>query len=1081
MDRHVAAEAAESAALGDLLNSHVLIEWQRTARQVPDESVLAFNHHVLFDYAVERVYLRGITAISERLAEDPQLILFARPSLVMHFQHLWDSDSERRSFWEATLDAASNPRVRETAKLVGPGVAAERAESISDLEPLLEARESADPDRRNAADATLLQLVRSLLPGAGGQRPISGPDAGPWASLLERVSRQFTRTAAIAVATTIDSHAVQQTAATDEQRQQLGAAARRLLVFAWEDSPRNSSLVRAALAAVCRYFDTDQDASSSLIRRALKREHLLRHGYEELRVLGEAVPTLVKFDRALMRDLYSRAFAAEVTDKSATSFGGVVMPLGSNVAQDYSLGLYVLGKNFPAFLRAAPAHALGAVVRVMRARARHKAPTASRAQVVEFGFGGVPARVRQDRSSVWASSLAHSGDDATKLLGALLSRLRSLAEREGSRPRLRRWVHAIARHNELAVIWSRLMRLGAQFPNTLGAELKPLIFAKPILEGQDTNKMARELITALAASLTDEEREEFERIVLAIDEPEGGESFWRPHTRARLLHCLAPWRPRSVQALELVAELEAIGVPDDRDVLGGVRMRRLHHSDDENLSAQGVPLEHPANRALLDLVAPVESVSGAADRSKPDSAPPHGALGALQSLHRSLSTAEEEGVHPVLRVHARDALLKAADELSALSTVTCTEALGSLVRLLLLEGAQDERPRLDEDAEPIDDIPSLVSYAPRGRAAAGLLRLAWDASCSDSAVLETVNTLSADPVARVRLSVAADLCMLVHSTPDRMWSLIERRTSVEESPGVLGAVAQTVGRVWSSDPVRAASTVVALSLRLEQHEGAVHAREACVSILAKIYVWSGEKVARERLLAIASAPLAHPAEARHLARAFHHGMLTQGPLDPPDPEDELTRGRCIEIFSAIVSAAGPEFRKLIAENLPEPGPERVQRGGQLRALAEVLDTAASEVFFASGAYKGGENPPTAGQQRRFYRELSPVLAELALIGVPRLAHHILEVLEQMLPFDPVGVFAHIAATVRAASQAGYQYDHMGEDLLVRLVERYLADHRAVFQEDEQARAALLEVLDIFVSAGSTSAQRLAYSLGDIFR
>jgi hypothetical protein len=52
---------------------------------------------------------------------------------------------------------------------------------------------------------------------------------------------------------------------------------------------------------------------------------------------------------------------------------------------------------------------------------------------------------------------------------------------------------------------------------------------------------------------------------------------------------------------------------------------------------------------------------------------------------------------------------------------------------------------------------------------------------------------------------------------------------------------------------------------------------------------------------------------------------------------------------------------------------------------------------------------------------------------------------------------------------------------VKLVERYLAEHRALFREDAACRQALLEMLDIFVKAGWPAARQLTYRLDEVFR
>ncbi len=58
---------------------------------------------------------------------------------------------------------------------------------------------------------------------------------------------------------------------------------------------------------------------------------------------------------------------------------------------------------------------------------------------------------------------------------------------------------------------------------------------------------------------------------------------------------------------------------------------------------------------------------------------------------------------------------------------------------------------------------------------------------------------------------------------------------------------------------------------------------------------------------------------------------------------------------------------------------------------------------------------------------------------------------------------------------------MAEDVLIRIVRRYLADHREIFQSDEEAQKHLIGVLDTFLAAGSEDARRLVYGLDQIFR
>ncbi len=130
----------------DLLTNNVLAEWRPTTGPGSRPHRLGFSHHLLFDYAVARVVLpEDSGAFMERLAAQPHLGLIVRPSLEIHFRHVWEN---RQAFWDLVMRIIAHPHIREFVKLIGPGVAAIETRVLEDLEPLAEACDAPDPERR---------------------------------------------------------------------------------------------------------------------------------------------------------------------------------------------------------------------------------------------------------------------------------------------------------------------------------------------------------------------------------------------------------------------------------------------------------------------------------------------------------------------------------------------------------------------------------------------------------------------------------------------------------------------------------------------------------------------------------------------------------------------------------------------------------------------------------------------------------------------------------------------------------------------------------------------------------------------
>jgi hypothetical protein len=176
-----------------LLSAHVFREWQSAPDAAVERYVVTFSHHILLDYAIARVLLRGDPrGFVGRLASDREFIVFARPSVGFHFQHLWTSEpqgSQHRQFWKATFDVQATSAVPELAKLVGPTVAVDLATSVEEFRPLLDGLQDPTDGTRVIGAQALAYVVGAImtLKRIRGSLPML-----PWADLLESVTQSLT-------------------------------------------------------------------------------------------------------------------------------------------------------------------------------------------------------------------------------------------------------------------------------------------------------------------------------------------------------------------------------------------------------------------------------------------------------------------------------------------------------------------------------------------------------------------------------------------------------------------------------------------------------------------------------------------------------------------------------------------------------------------------------------------------------------------------------------------------------------------------------------------------------------------------
>ena len=773
----VLGDSASSLSLKQVLKDHVLIEWQASSTARPDRYTLTFSHHVLFDYAVARLILRlGQQTPVECLEEDKELVLAIRPSLVLHFQHLWSSEEDRASFWDLLFQVLSSPAIPEIGKLIGSSVAAESITQFSDCEPLLRKLEDTDPESNEIADRAFSHLVGSLLAAPPTQnRPLTGDDAPPWCKLLERCTRLLRLPVARTVCWLLVSICEHPEQLTPEQLDDAGITARRLLDFFWTQDPPNQWLVTRALEAVCRTFESDPETSAALLRKCLEKEHLETFGFQEMYWLAQEVGRLIPLDAELIGDIYRTVFTYKENREIQTSIGNSrILPLTSTASQDYQMARYQLARVYPEFLQNAPAQATSALVGVIAAYVEEEHRPRELIEQ-QFDFNGQEAILRTDYSEIWDSD-TYRNDEALEMLDVFdkyLQKLSQKSERERERQDL---IDIIVLENRLAILWRHLLIRGAETPHTLGHEIRYLAWAMPILTSYDTTTVVGNFIAAIFNTLSSGDRERIERAILSIPDWAGEERREAAeYIRNRLLGCLPQDVTLTEEAKQLLQELTERGdTPKNEPLFSSTGVTFSPFGEREFLANQGVPVDEESNRRIQELEESVKRFGETYRNSIPEAEEIKAIIPNLRSLQEALVTADEKGVHPKQRDYAWGYLAEACEQIAKLKTLSCEDEAGSFAKQVLLQASEYPDPvHRPESDEQFDDYPAWGSPAARIDAAQGLMQLTHHPSCLDENLLNAIERLSRDDVPAVRYQIATYLLSLYQTAPNLMWDIIE--------------------------------------------------------------------------------------------------------------------------------------------------------------------------------------------------------------------------------------------------------------------------------------------------------------------
>jgi hypothetical protein len=331
-----------------------------------------------------------------------------------------------------------------------------------------------------------------------------------------------------------------------------------------------------------------------------------------------------------------------------------------------------------------------------------------------------------------------------------------------------------------------------------------------------------------------------------------------------------------------------------------------------------------------------------------------------------------------------------------------------------------------------------------------------------------------------------------------MWQIIERRCHEEKNRGVLQGLLPPIRHLGSRDGPRVAELSKAIFLKIEDGDGSEKVREMCTSIFTGLFLWQDNQIAEEMLSLIADQLNMFHREAQRII-SYLREYLTIGSITVADSLEEKVRQKAFFLVNKILQSVLISLQSLEAEHKKIPYTNWSEHEQQtVKDLAHVADGVAMALYFASGAfddknilseYKTNDQKPnkcTAATlgirgKERFLNEADLILDGLSTLGFPHLAHKLLETLVFLVDVDPKKVLLKVGQVIRSSKFGSYQYDSLGADLIVRFIERFLAEYRYVLREDETCRRVLVEILDTFVQAGWTSARRLTYRMEEIFR
>lgn len=1075
----------EEAAVDDLLTAGVLV--------LANQRV-AFSHHVLFDFAAGTYLLPWDKPqeLAQCVAGDPALGLLLGPAMRFALDLVWhDAPRGRAPIWRLVADLNRCSPLDPVMLSIAIRTAVERVERPEDVEWLCDAV-AAEHDTR-AAGLNLSRIARfvGLIHGTPGVMPCAAAIA--WARVAmaatARSDRHLTdapRFLLMTMSTTADL--------TDsEVLAHFGGAARDLLRCAWSLPQTFQPLAAAAIRFVAQSYGSDPAASRQLLQRILDPSRLKSCAATEAHWLAEGVPSIAPHDPAFVAQVYSTLFGHDVTEETKTWVGGTasrILPLTSTSRQDYDHVLWQLNQALPAFLQAHAADGTRAVIGAIRGVVRRDGRPATIATVA---IDGHRVAVADDSLSLqeWRGRTDPSGDRGDEVLSTFARFLQNCSAEE-----FRAALDVALIEESPASVWARLFGVATDRPDAPHDILWSLSTQPRFCAVLGSSRAVIAYLAARYPIQPHEDRRSFEDAALSEGQfsDQKAKDWWRA-LLARVLSLVPEDQLVTPAMRTLRTRLAASGELCGNPPFVTIRVGSGFEGDivDQMLQSHGVDIEGDAHREIRTRCKEVEAQLEGAKGDKVATEKLAALWAAIMSTVDSIDRASPGDLHPELLQSAWGIVSNGVEGV-AQSPAYDPDAPGlpSLDALIALLDRLCASPYPEPPPSTDSSRLGWSNWSVRVYAASSLIRLAPRFTSFRPDIVERLANCLADPDPNVRLQIAQSLHALSDVTPTRMWEMVEQVAANERNDGVLSSFLNRVLRwLGRSDAARCARLVDPILTRdweTRTGEGVDIGQlgEALSNFTATLYVAWNQQVAWDWLERWASDLRRGGA----LLSSMQHGLREVyffGFGDTRTPAQLEIAGRSHRLLVLVASCAARALSEARPHLIGAPDAGALDQWRPLYIAADsLLDNVCAQIYHGSGAFDssaGASGKPlrSTTDKQRFLVDFAPTLDILAEHASARTAHHLVETLDFLVDGSPSRVFQRLAALLLGSAKGdGYHFEGLAADRVVKLVRRYLADHRDVFA-DQARRGELVAVLDLFASAGWPHAYSLLFDLPEILR
>ena len=1079
----------EHEALDDVLSSGVIVS---------SGDRIQFAHHVLFDHAAGRFYLDwdDTQSLKTQITSDPAIGLLLGPSLRFAMERVWREDSiGRLKTWELTLGITNSVGIDPVVASVALRTIAERVTKVEDVQGLCVLL--ANQSQAELVGPALSKISRFVSMSFADRTQIPTSTKIAWAEVAAQTANVGHRGYADSARFLLFTLSENGDFADPDFSSKFGQAARRLLNVAWEFSPPIPNLASISIRMVTKSFQSDVAASKALLNQIIQEPRFTEHAHEEAPWLAEGIKNIIDADPDFATQVYDILFERNAPSEGETLMGGNasrIMPLISNRRQDYEHARWQLTQQMSYFLSSQPKLGTVALNRAILGVSENRRSFVQRSNAKEVAFpDGTMILVMPDNLSwqEWRDVNSRHGSQAgSEILDDYVNFLRNCSYEE-----LRTSVLALMEEVSAASLWARVFGVAAERTSVADGLLWPIACNKSILEISD---IVRDAIIYLAEAYPRQSKlhkQVLHRLLIVnVSAPDADAARQWEYIAARFLSTV-DYESLEPTLQELHSELEQRGsLTGNRPVMTlQVGWGGNEDITDSLLRDDGANLVEGPDAELRRVVRPLDDLMR--DNEASNSIEGIARLWVLcQEILTKISELGEDRINETVVHSSLGSISNAISKICHSEHYQIGEsghpAIAELTQFLDVL-AQSPYPRLSSEED--FSMMGWGNWDVRVYVAQCYIQLAAMNPTNALSLRDQLLNVLDDPVPTVRLQVAQNINTLWEVDREHMWRMADKVASDEQNKGVIGYfIGGPLLRLANADSDRCAQLVSSILQRLphetdeQSRRGDHHDAIACIA--AHFWIGKGRNDAHDWVRNWIENLVSSEAYLWEYVSRLREGLFARFQSDST-PEDTDIQTRARESLFDILAAANHEFELAqgILNNDSISQDERLIAEEQFKAAIKLISHGCNQLYFGSGAFKSAGNDDdleelgNAAKMAEFLSEYEATLDQLASCGHSAVTYHLVELYEYLIPGAPELVFDKVSSLVVGSSaRDGFHYESLALDCVVRIVRRYLADYRVLF-DDSNERAKLVNVLELFSSVGWPDALKLLYELPDLLR